>query len=376
MNEVMIVLKIALLGFGTVGKSVYNLLLQRFPEFEVKYVLVKNIAVNRGIKAVVTDDFSRILNDEEIECVIEVIGDYEIVFDYLKQAIKYKKHVVTANKAILSRHFLELNSLARESEVKLGYEASVGAAMIIIDPLINLSKVNQIKAIEGVINGSTNYILSRIFRDNLSLVEAKTEALNKGFIESGTNDDLGGYDLMRKINILAMIAYDCEIKENQIARMSLDVLNHELITFLKNNGLEIKYLATAKKLEEILTVHLEPVILNKQHFYNNFSYEQNFVIIEGEYPKQLMFSGVGAGGDETASAIIYDLLKINEKHYFNPKQKVKIDNEREKFNWLIKENGRFKVGEPMSINEMQINKSCLPIRIHPSAISQINKERL
>jgi homoserine dehydrogenase len=369
-------LKVALLGFGTVGKSVYNLLLQRFPEFEVKYVLVKNIAVNRGIKAVVTDDFSLILNDEEIECVIEVIGDYEIVYEYLRQALKRKKHLVTANKAILSRHFLELNSLAEESQVKLGFEASVGAAMIIVDPLINLSKVNQINAIEGIINGSTNYILSRIFKDDLSLLKAKVEALEKGYIESGTDDDLGGYDLMRKINILAMIAYDCEIKENQISRMSLDVLNQELITFLKDNELEIKYLATAKKLEEVLTVHLEPVILNKQHFYNNFSYEQNIVIVNGEYHKKLMFSGVGAGGDETASAIFYDLLKINEKHYFNPKRKVKIDNEREKFNWLVKENGRFTVSEPMSINEMQIDKSCLPIRIHPSAINQINKERL
>jgi homoserine dehydrogenase len=334
------------------------------------------MAVERGINAIVTDDFSMIINDEEIECIIEVIGDYQIVYEYLKLALIKKKHVITANKAIISRYFFELNALAQASQVKLGYEASVGAAMIIVDPMINLSRVNQITAIEGIINGSTNYILSRIFKDNLSLLSAKAEALEKGYIESGTDDDLGGYDLMRKINILAMIAYDCEIKENQIARMSLDVLEDELITFLKNNDLEIKYLATAKKLKDVLTVHLEPVILNKLHFYNNFSYEQNFVIIEGEYPKQLMFSGVGAGGDETASAIIYDLLKINEKHYFNPKQKVKIDNEREKFNWLVKEKGRFTVSEPMSISEMQKNKSCLPIRIHPSAISQINKERL
>ena len=141
-----------------------------------------------------------------------------------------------------------------------------------------------------------------------------------------------------------------------------------LITFLKNNDLEIKYLATAKKLKEVLTVHLEPVILNKLHFYNNFNYEQNIVIVEGEYHKQMMFSGVGAGGDETASAIIYDLLRINVKDYFYPQEEIKIDNEREKFNWLIKENGRFTVSERMSISEMQKNKSCLPIIIHPSAI--------
>jgi homoserine dehydrogenase len=368
MNEVMIVLKIALLGFGTVGKSVYNLLLQRFPEFEVKYVLVKNIAIDRGIEAVVTDDFDVIHDDNEIECIIEVIGDYEIVFEYLKKAIKHKKHVITANKAILSRHFLELNSLARKSEVKLGYEASVGAAMIIIDPLTNLSKVNQISSIEGIINGSTNYILSRIFKDNLSLLEAKTEALKKGYIESGTNDDLGGYDLMRKINILAMIAFDCEIDENQIARMSMEVLEPDLIDFLKINGLKIKYLATAKNIDEFLTIHLEPVILSDNHFYNNFTYEENIVIVKGEYHKQLMFSGVGAGGDETASAIIYDLLKLDEKHYFDPKHKVKINNIVEKFNWLIKENGKFRVSEPMTIEEMNKRKNCFPLRIDSSAI--------
>jgi homoserine dehydrogenase len=376
MNEVMIVLKIALLGFGTVGKSVYNLLLQRFPEFEVKYVLVKNIAIDRGIEAVVTDDFDVILDDNEIECIIEVIGDYEIVFEYLKKAIKHKKHVITANKAILSRHFLELNSLARKSEVKLGYEASVGAAMIIIDPLTNLSKVNQISSIEGIINGSTNYILSRIFKDNLSLLEAKTEALKKGYIESGTNDDLGGYDLMRKINILAMIAFDCEIDENQIARMSMEVLEPDLIDFLKINGLKIKYLATAKNIDEFLTIHLEPVILSDNHFYNNFTYEENIVIVKGEYHKQLMFSGVGAGGDETASAIIYDLLKLDEKHYFDPKHKVKINNIVEKFDWLIKENGKFRVSEPMTIEEMNKRKNCFPIRIDSSAIQHFKKERL
>jgi len=322
-------MNIALLGFGVVGKGVYDIITSDFPSWKIKYVLEKDPVKMKEIKSIATQSFEDIMKDKEIDLVIELIGGKTIAYQMIKIALKHKKHVVTANKAVMSEYYQELTELAKENKVSLLYEASVGGAIVVLNPLFKMAEYNKLNQIEGIINGSTNFVLSSIFLKNKSLVEALQEAQELGYIETGSTDDMDGFDLLRKINILSMISYHTYINESDIERVPLSSITNEFITYVKDNDLAMKYIASSSKKDNQISIHLEPVIIAKDDFYNQIHFEENVISIFGTYHKKQSFIGQGAGRYPTASAVINDLLLIesNEERRHQFKEYVRVIND-------------------------------------------------
>ncbi len=310
-------MNVAILGFGTVGKGVYDIINNGFPDISIKAILVKNPNKHLEISNLLVSDIYSIVEDDSIDVVIEVIGGKDSAYDYVKLALTHRKHVITANKALVSAYFREMHELARDNFVQFRYEASVGAAINIIDPLNTIRKFNNINKITGIINGSTNFILSKIFLENISLSESLEVAKSLGYIETDASDDLDGFDLLRKINILSMIAYSREIDESSILRVPLSSISDDMIEYLKSNDLSLKYLASSICNINQISIQLEPVVVSKNSLFNQINYEKNCIILEGKYHKEQVFIGQGAGRYPTASAVIYDLLKIKANELFS-----------------------------------------------------------
>lgn len=306
-------MNIAILGLGVVGRGVYDLINHDQKSITIKYVLELDENKTKDIDAKIAKDIFEILHDKTVDTVVELIGGKGIALTFVKLALEFKKNVVTANKALLSEHFEELTTLAKTNKVTLRYEASVGGAINIIDPLMTISKINQIHKIQGIINGSTNYILSKIFLQDYSLDKAIKEAYELGYLETGSNDDMEGLDLLRKINILSMISYHQYINESEIIRIPLTNLTNPFIDFLKSKSLAIKYIATSLLLHDQIMIHLEPVVISKDSFYAQINDEQNIIDLFGKYHHKQSFIGQGAGRYPTASAVVFDLLKLAEK---------------------------------------------------------------
>jgi homoserine dehydrogenase len=243
--------------------------------------------------------------------------------------------------------------------VVLAYEASVGGAINILDPLKTISKINKIHKIEGIINGSTNFILSKIFLDDYTLNQALLEANELGYIETNSTDDLDGLDLMRKINILSMISYQQYINEDDISVVPLSSLTTEFIEYIKNHNLIIKYLATSKRINNRIIIHLEPVVFDSNSIYSKINYEDNIISIFGEYHQKQSFIGQGAGRYPTASAVVYDLLKINDNcnNTYNYKNNLIIDNNYCKYYFLVQAGDRIFKSDLLSIKEVLSDKS-------------------
>ena len=165
-------MKVAILGLGVVGRGVYDILANDFKDITVKYIFDKDDNKTKDVKHLLAESYEQIINDREVEVVIELIGGKNVAYDFIVKAIKNHKNVVTANKALISERFKELNELAKKYNVKLLYEASVAGAVILIDPLKKIREINQINKIEGILNGSTNYILSKVFLEGVELKEA------------------------------------------------------------------------------------------------------------------------------------------------------------------------------------------------------------
>lgn len=335
-------MKVAILGLGIVGRGVYDIISKDFKDIEVKYILEKDENKTKDLKHLLAESFEQIINDSEIDVIIELIGGKDIAYDFVSKALKSGKHVVTANKALMSEKFKELTELAKDNNVQLLYEASVAAAVILLDPLKKIREVNQIRKIEGILNGSTNFILSKIFLDDTLLADAISKAYELGYLEQGSNDDMEGLDPLRKINILSMIAYQTYLKEEDILRIPLSSLTNEFIGFIKASGYTIKYIAQSEIKNNSLSIKVEPLIISKESSFSKINYEENIVNVYGKYHSKQSFVGQGAGRYPTASAVVYDLLTIKNKHTdllsFNKTYEVK--NNFDKYYFLIQKSDK------------------------------------
>ncbi len=242
--------------------------------------------------------------------MIEVIGGIDIAYDYIKRALIHKKHVVTANKAVVSKYFNELNELADMNQVSFRFEASVGGGINIIDSLLKVSKYNHIYHIEGIINGATNFILSKVFIENETIEDALLKAKSLGYIEQDPKGDLEGVDLARKMHILSMIAYQRPINDKDIKITSFLSITQNMIDEAKSKQQVIKYVGISTLNKESIKIEVKPIIVDCGHIYQHINYEENIIIVKGKYHQKQVFIGQGAGRYPTANAIIYDLLKI------------------------------------------------------------------
>ena len=312
-------LKIGLLGLGTVGTATAGILLSpesRHPllkEIEIAKVGVKTLDKRRAVEfadGVLTTDLEAIVTDPDLDIVVELIGGLEPARSLILKAISHQKHVVTANKAVISRYGEEIYRAAAEAGVYVLIEAAVGGGIPIIRPLQQSLSVNRIDSILGIINGTTNFILTKMASEGSDFSEVLTEAQELGYAEADPSADVDGYDAADKITILATLAFGEQVRLEQVSCEGIRQVSAVDIQYAERLGFEIKLLAIAQREQSGLQVRVHPTLVPKEHPLASIDGVNNAILVEGDPIGQVMFYGPGAGGGATASAVVSDLMNI------------------------------------------------------------------
>ena len=312
--------KLGILGLGTVGCGTVQLLSNcdgRHPlleEVEIYRVGVRNLDKPREVelpKGVLTTDLEAIVTDPEINIVVEVMGGLEPARELMLKAIRNGKHVVTANKAAISRFGDELYTAANQAGVYVMVEASVGGGIPVIQPLKQSLSVNRIQAVTGIINGTTNYILTRMQDEGSSFDDVLADAQKLGYAEADPTADVEGLDAADKIAILASIAFDGGINREDVYCEGIRQISKTDIEYAQKLGFVIKLLAIAKKVNQSsLSVRVHPTLVPSGHPLASINGVNNAIFVEGEPIGEVMFFGPGAGAGATASAVSSDILNL------------------------------------------------------------------
>lgn len=323
-------INIGLMGLGTVGSGVYEIINNRGKFFEdeigekikIKKVLVKNLNKDREIdidNGLLTLDPKDILDDPEVDIVIDVLSEKEIAYDYLKYALENKKHVITANKAVVSSKMDELLYLSKKNAKAFLFEASVGGGIPIINSLKQGIKADDIFQIQGILNGTTNYILTKMYEEGISFEDALKDAEDKGYAEADPTDDIKGYDTGRKLAILSTIAYNQLADLKFINCRGIDEISIEDINEFKKLKLVPKLVGSSKRFDNHIYASVEPLLVREESFLSNVKDAFNMISLRGYNTGELRFYGQGAGKNPTANSIVLDLLDIVKGTYANGK---------------------------------------------------------
>jgi homoserine dehydrogenase len=309
--------RIGLVGFGTVGESFYGLLTRNADEFarrlgvavEVPLVGVRDAARPRrvGPNTRVVSGWREILDDPTIPIIVELAGGVEEPLPLIREALARKKHVITANKALLSAHGRELFTLAGANGVELKFEAAVCGGIPIIKVLRESLMGNRVTSIVGIVNGTTNYILTRMTEDKLSFSDALAQAQEKGFAEADPTLDVSGGDAAQKIGLLASLAFGCWIEPGTVLREGIAAVGTKDIEFCLSSGFVIKLVAQARMLEGAPLVTVFPALVPMDHPLAGVRNEFNGLLVDSDFLGPSVYEGRGAGGNPTASSVASDL---------------------------------------------------------------------
>lgn len=316
---------IAILGLGTVGYGVYDIV-QKIDSLNiaVKYVLDKDTSKKELLdqNTILTSNYDDIINDNEVEIIVETMGAKDFSYYCIKKALENNKSVVTANKEVIANSIDELTELKIKNKVSLMYEASVGGGIPIIAPLFEIVKVNEVDEVYGILNGTTNFILTKMTNEKMEFSDALKLAQKLGFAEADPTADLEGLDMVRKIAILSDIAYHGKVNIENIEHYGISTVSAKDISFVDSKDYVIKLLAYSK-LDEKASILIEPVIVKKNHILAAVQNENNIVSVNAAFNDNLKFYGKGAGRYPTANAIVNDLIAITEgrKNYTFDNQK-------------------------------------------------------
>ena len=339
-------IKIAILGLGTVGFGVYDIIKnsEYMKSVEIKKILDKDLSKKDIIKGTqLVTNYQDIINDEEIEIIVETMGAGEFSYRCIKEALLAKKSVVTANKEVIALHIAELSKLKAENNVSLLYEASVGGGIPIIYPLFEIVKINEVNEIKGILNGTTNFILTQMFQNDMSFSDSLKLAQEKGFAEADPTADLEGLDMVRKIAILSSIAYKGEIDINSIDHFGITKINDVDLVNIKKMGLVLKLIASSKRIIDKVSLMIEPSLVKTNDVFSTVNEENNIISVNSSINGNLKFSGKGAGRYPTTNAIVNDIIAIIEKrknYTFENINNLKADylNDTDKYYFRLKEN--------------------------------------
>lgn len=313
---------VGVLGLGTVGTGVARALLEQGElltqrtgfTFQLKTVVDINWDKDRGLdlsQVIQTDDAHAVLDDPEIDVVVETIGGYEPAATFIRHALKNHKHVVTANKALIATKGKELFTIARENNVDLLFEASVGGGIPIIKGLREGLVANRFLNIYGIVNGTSNYILTRMHQSELDFQDALKEAQVKGFAEADPTLDIGGGDAAHKVTILGSLAVGAMVDFTEVPVEGITELTPLDINFAKSFGYVVKLLAICRLVGNRLDLRVHPTLVPKDHLLAAVNEEQNAIFVQGDFVGNTMFYGPGAGERPTASAIVSDLVDLS-----------------------------------------------------------------
>ena len=313
--------KVGLIGIGTVGEGVWKVLTQNKSVIEKRVigsVEIKKVAdrdegklKEAGVpEAQRTNDAYEVINDPEIDIVVELIGGIEPAKTFISAALKQGKHVVTANKDLIAAHGGELLELAEANGKNLYFEASVGGGIPIITPLKESLAGNNIQNLMGIVNGTTNYILTKMTFEGSAYDDVLSEAQRLGYAESDPTSDVGGFDSARKIAILASIAFNTRITDKDVYVEGIQKITSEDIQYAKELGYSIKLLGIAKENAEGVEARVHPVMIPQNHPLASVNDVFNAIFVTGDAVGDTMFYGRGAGMLPTASAVVGDIIKI------------------------------------------------------------------
>jgi len=355
-------MKIGIIGLGTVGEGVLKVLTKEKnsifeksqADIEIKYACDLNI--NREFsfefdKSILVDNYKKILEDSEIQLVVELIGGEMLAKDIIIEAFKSKKSVVTANKALIAKHGVELFQIAKENGVSFLFEAAVGGGIPIVTPLMESLVANTVTEIRGIMNGTSNYILTKMKEDNLSFDEALSLASAKGYAEADPTYDVDGIDAGHKINILASLAYGGSIKFKDMQISGIREINILDIFAANQLNSTIKLIASSKLIsEDDAQISVEPILISNNEILAKVDDVYNAIETIGSYTERTLFYGRGAGMDPTASAVVADIVKITTRshiesdYFFNSTKIINIvDSNTVKDNYYIRVSDDFNV---------------------------------
>ncbi|MCI8454366.1 MAG: homoserine dehydrogenase [Lachnospiraceae bacterium] len=319
MNEKTVV-KAALLGAGTVGSGVYALagllkdemIHKTGASLEIKKILVRNTKKERdGIpREILTDDWQEIIKDEEIRLVIEVMGGVEPARTYILEALRAGKQVVTANKDLLAEHGQEILTLAENNGCDLQFEAAVAGAIPIIRPLKQSLAGGRLTEIMGIVNGTTNYILTKMSEEGMDYGEALAEATRLGYAEADPTADVEGYDAGRKIAIMASLAFNSNVTFSDVYTEGITKITAEDIRYAREFGYVVKLLGVTRLVDKKIEVKVHPMLIADSHPLATVRDSFNAVFVHGEACDDAMFMGRGAGKMPTASAVMGDIIIV------------------------------------------------------------------
>lgn len=320
-------IRVAILGSGTVGTGVYKIIQNQKDEFphkigselEVAKILVRNINKQReGIPSeILTDKWADIINDDSIGIVIEVMGGIEPAKTYISEALANGKHVVTANKDLMAEHGHELLETAAEHNCDLLFEAAVAGGIPIIRPIKQCLAANKITEIMGIINGTTNFILTKMTEEGMEFEDALKLATELGYAEADPTADIEGLDAGRKIAILASIAFNSRVSFSDVYTEGISKITAKDIKYAKELGCVIKLIATAKNTETGIEVRVTPMFIPVSHPLASVNDSFNAVFVHGDALGDAMFYGRGAGELPTASAVMGDVIDVCRNTVYN-----------------------------------------------------------
>jgi len=304
---------IGIIGFGNIGSAVADVIRKNHAVILANTGLelrIKKVCDVRRVKAPfkVTSNALSIINDPGISVIVEAVGGVDPALKYIMSAIKHKKHVVTPNKEVIAKHMTEILGAARKNRVQVYFEGAVGGGIPIILPLRESLAGNQIAEIYGIVNGTTNYILSKMSKEGKEFDVVLAEAKKKGYAEPDPTSDIKGYDAAYKAAILAATAFGAHVEQKDIYCEGITKISQEDIQYADQIGYVIKLLAIARLVEGKLEVRVHPALVGKEHPLAAVSDNYNAIYVKGYPVGELMFYGQGAGGNPTASAIISDII--------------------------------------------------------------------
>ena len=388
-------MKIGIIVLGTVGEGGLKVLTaekesifeKSRADIEVKYACDLNTDRNFSFdfdKSILINDYKKILADPEVKIVVELIGGETIAKTIITESFKAKKSVVTANKALIAKHGVELFHIAKENGVSFLFEAAVGGGIPIVTPLMESLVANTITDIRGIMNGTSNYILTKMKEEHLSFDEALKLASEKGYAEADPTYDVDGIDAGHKINILASLAYGGSIKFKDMQLSGIRDITTVDIAAANQLNSTIKLIASSKLLTETSAqISVEPVLISNGEILAKVDDVYNAIETTGSYTDKTLFYGQGAGMDPTASAVVADIVKITtrnhiESDYFFNSTKVFeiVDSNTTKDSYYIRVSKDFDVNNsPFEVtNEIENFYIILVDNISRNEINEIIKD--
>jgi homoserine dehydrogenase len=319
------IINIGLIGFGTIGCGVVKVLSEKSgklaqvagAELNLKWVCDIDLTRPREIQVdstILTDDAYKVLNDPEVDIVIELMGGIHPALEFILTGLKNKKHIVTANKALLAEHNAEIFTAAAQVNRTVYFEGSVGGGIPIINAINVGLAANRINSVFGILNGTTNYILTRMTQEGADYSAVLKEAQNLGFAEkTDPSLDVSGKDAAHKLAILASLAFQTPIKLNDLLVEGITEITAQDILYAKEFGYAIKLLAIGKRTDDGIEARVHPTMLPKDNLLASVNGVYNAILVEGDIVGTTLFYGRGAGDMPTASAVLSDVLAITRQ---------------------------------------------------------------